>query len=415
MKEILKEVYSSISRHKMRSLLTGFGIAWGIFILIVLLGAGNGFRSGILTIFSSYASNSIWVTGNWVSETSSKGMQIGSNIRFDDDLISKLKCRFPQIKQISSEYNYQSRELIKYMEIASSFQIRGIEEDYMSIKLLEISEGRNFNKLDYRNKRQVAIIGKQVKDILFKKEDPLGKFINISGGFFQVIGLLDEGTIFSMMEKNRIYIPHLSLFDTFNLHREFDSFGLIIYENVPVENFENDLRSFLSSEIGFNKEDKNALFINNIQLQVKSFNKLFDGIDIFLWILGICFLLSGMIGITNIMLVIVKERTVEIGIRKALGATPNSIMQLILIESLLITTLFGVIGLICGYGGLFFYNWFIEALQTGQQEVFSKGYINISVIIISFVILIVAGLLAGILPAKNAVSIMPIQTLNKIN
>ncbi len=340
MKEILKEILASIKSHKIRFLLTGFGIAWGMFILIVLLGAGNGFRTGVLNLFQGYASNSIWLSGQRVSVASIGGLQVGSKVKFDELITIKLKNRFPQIKQISSEIKLENISHITYKDNMGNFEIKGVDRDYNIIKLLEIETGRFLNDLDYKEHRTTVVIGSRVKELLFKNENPLGKQINISGVYFQVVGVLKEGTMLSIMEQNNIYTPNTSLCRIFNLDNTFFTIGALLNEKTSIESFENELRNFLAKEIGFDKSDRNALYINNIQLQVKAFNSLFDGIDIFLWILGLCFLLSGVIGIANIMFVVVKERTTEIGIRKALGATPESIITLVLAEALITTLIF---------------------------------------------------------------------------
>jgi putative ABC transport system permease protein len=290
---------------------------------------------------------------------------------------------------------------------------KGIGIDYMNIKSVEIEDGRFFNAKDYNERRRVVIIGNRVKDLLFENEYSIGKQISIAGVFFQVVGTLKGGTMFSMMEQNSIYMPNVTLFHTFNPEKEYVTFCALLHENTSVETFENQLRSFLAKEMKFNKNDKRALYVNNIQLQIKAFNTLFDGINIFLWILGICFLLSGMIGITNIMLVTVKERTVEIGIRKAIGATPMSIIQLIISEALIITICFGIIGILSGYLGMKLYNWIIIALQTGQQTIFEKAFIENHVVLTAFVLLILTGMLAGIFPAQKAAKIMPVEALNR--
>jgi putative ABC transport system permease protein len=413
MKEILKEIAASIKEHKARSILTGFGIAWGMFILIVLLGAGNGFRSGMLAMFSGYASNSIWVTGQWASQAKAGGIQFGSRVRFNESITNRLQKHFPQIKSVSSEISLENANPVGYKGYTGNFEVKGIDLNYNTVKILEIEEGRFLNELDYRKLRKVVVIGDRVKETLFKNENPIGKHISIAGVFFQVVGVLKTGTIFSMMEQNNIYTPITCLYHTFNLTKEFMTFGALLYNNSPVETFETELRNFLSQDIGFDKNDKKALYINNIQLQVTAFNSLFNGIDIFLWILGICFLLSGMIGITNIMLVVVKERTVEIGIRKALGATPESIIALIVSEALIITVLFGLVGLLLGYLGMGVYNWIVSALQTGQPEIFAQASIKGPIVASAFVILVVSGVLAGLFPAQKAAKIMPVETLNK--
>jgi len=413
MKEVFQEVFYSISRHKMRSLLTGFGVAWGMFILIVLLGAGNGFRAGILNMFSGFATNSVWATGFWTTEAITGGMQVGSKVQFNDVVIKKLETKFPQIELIAPEINLGNRVSVTYKNNADFFDIRGIRKDYLKIKPLEIENGRFLNNFDYTQQRRVAVIGKQVKETLFEKENPIGRYIDIAGISFQVVGILKDGTVFSMMEQRNIYTPDVTLFSTFSLIREYSTLGILLKHDASADLFENQLRNFLATEMGFNENDRRALFINNIQLQVSAFNSLFNGINMFLWILGLCFLLSGMAGIMNIMLVVVKERTNEIGIRKALGATPNSIMQLILVEALVITVFFGIIGLLFGYAGLTAYNWIIATLQAEQEAVFAAASIGKNVVFSAFILLVVAGVSSGLFPAQKAAKIMPIETLNK--
>ena len=414
LKEQLFEVFASLKQHKVRSVLTGFSITWGIFILIVLLGAGNGFRDGMLNLFSGYASNSIWVTGSRVSKASTGGLQTGAQVTFNDELLNKLQYRFAEIQQIASEINLSSSNPIIYKDNTGWFVAKGISEDYFNIKSLEIETGRFLNHLDYQEKRRSAIISEHVRDILFDKESPIGKFINIEGVMFQVVGILKGGTMFSMMEQNSIYIPSTTLLYTYNPERTYSTFGAILHNNTMIETFEGRLRNYLAKEVGFNKEDRGALYINNIQMQVKAFGMLFDGIDKFLWILGLCFILSGMIGIMNIMLVVVKERSEEFGIRKAVGATPASIYRLIIIEALILTVIFGIVGMIFGFAGMGIYNWVVSAVQTGQEQIFAKATINITVVLLAFLILVLSGVIAGLFPAKKAATIMPAETFSKI-
>ena len=415
LREQLHEVYSSLKQHKVRSALTGFSITWGIFILIVLLGAGNGFRDGLLSMFSGYASNSIWVTGGRVSKASTGGLQTGAQVRFDDELLYHLQHRFVEIQQIASEVSLTSSNPVIYKDNTGWFGVKGISEDYLSIKSLEIGSGRFLNHLDYKENRRSAIISEYVRDILFDKETPLGKFINIEGVMFQVVGILKGGTMFSMMEQNSIYIPSTTLLYTFNPERSYSTFGAILHNNTTIETFETRLRDYLAKEAGFNKDDRGALYILNIQQSVKAFGMLFDGIDKFLWILGLCFILSGMIGIMNIMLVVVKERSEEFGIRKAVGATPASIYRLIIIEALILTVLFGIVGMMLGFAGMGVYNWVVSAMQTGQDEqIFAKATISITVVLLAFLILVLSGVIAGLFPAKKAATIMPAETFSKI-
>jgi putative ABC transport system permease protein len=414
--ELLKEVYSSVAQHKVRSFLTGFGISWGIFILILLLGAGNGLRHGMMDMFSGYASNSIWVTGNRTGMAKPGGLQSGSRVLFNDRHLEKLRRHFPEIRYIASETGLATGNPIVYKDRTGFFDIKGISEDYLKIKSLEVEDGgRFFNRFDYRDRRRVVIIGERVKDILYGNENPTGKHVAIEGVTFRIVGILKGGTIFSVMEQNSIYAPDPSLRYTFNTGREYGTLGALLHEDTSIETFENRLRNYLSDETGIDRRDRGALYINNIQLQVKAFGMLFDGVDMFLWVLGLCFLLTGMLGIMNIMFVVVNERTEEIGIRKALGATPSSILHLIIAEALIITFCFGLAGIISGFGAMELYNWLISALQTGQQqEIFSEATIDAKIVAASFLLLIISGLAAGIMPARKAAKIMPVETLSKV-
>jgi len=412
---LFKEVYYSIKQHKVRSFLTGFSISWGIFILILLLGAGNGFRAGMLNLFRGYATNSIWVTGGKVTKPVKSTMQIGSQVFFNDELLNKLKNHFPEIQFIASETGLSITNPVVYKGITGFYSVKGISENYLKIKSIEVDDGRTFNNLDYKEKRTVVIIGDKVKDVLFEKENPIGKHINIEGVLFTVVGTLKGGTVFSFMEQNSIYCTDVTLRSTYNLPLEYSTFGALLSEKTDAEMFNMKLSNYLSDIIGIDREDRGALYINNIQLQVKAFGMLFDGINTFLWVLGLCFLMTGALGVMNIMFVVVNERTEEIGIRKAIGATPASILQIIIVEALLITLIFGIIGAILGYISMHIYNWIILSLQDGQQEqIFSKATISLSIVIISLLLLILSGLIAGILPARKASRIMPIDTLNKV-
>ena len=414
LQELLHEVYSSVMQHKVRSILTGVSISWGIFILIVLLGAGNGFRSGMMVLFSGYASNSIWITGSSVSKAVNNGLPIGAQVRFDDELLKNMEMRFAEILETASEISLPGNNPITYKNNSGWFEVKGISENYMNIKALEIEKGRLLNRNDYLERRRCMVIGERVAEVLFGNEEPLGKYIQVEGVMFQVTGVLKGGTIFSMLEQNSIYTTSETLFYTFNLERTCSTFGAILHPNTSIETFEGRLRDFLAKAKGFDKDDRRALYINNIQLQVKSFNTLFDSVNKFLWALGLCFILTGMIGVTNIMLVVVNERKEEIGIRKAVGATPASILQLIISESILLTFVFGVIGMALGFLGMSIYNYIVSAVQTGQEEIFAKATIDGTVVILAFLLLIAAGVFSGLFPAQKAAKILPAEILSKV-
>lgn len=408
--EVFQEIFNSIKQNITRSILAGFGVAWGIFILIILLGAGQGFQNGIMKLFSVFAQKSIWIYGGQTSLVYCNENE-GKAILFDKAYLDNVKKRYEVIEAISPEVNYNGYLQVTSQQKAGSFQLKGVWCDYFKIKLLKPEFGRLLNRIDNKEIRRVAVIGQQVAKTLFPNESALNKYINVSGNYFKIIGILESGSIFSMQEINNIYIPYECFIDCFNQGKQFNVFGFILKKDVNPTNFETTIRSYLAHQSGFDVKDNSAMYILNFENQIKGFEKLFAGIKIFLWFIGLCLLLSGMVGISNIMFVIVKERTYEIGIRKAIGATPKSILWLLLLESILITSTAGIIGLVLGGGCIFFINYLIKVFMTSKDSIMSNATIDIPVIITALFILILSGTIAGFLPAKKASDIMPVDAI----
>ncbi len=411
----LQEAFFSLKQNKSRSILAGFGVTWGIFILILLLGTGRGFQQGILQLFSAFAKNSIWVYGGQMSETNLKKTTQRKLILFDQNDLKILKERFPEIEFISPELNYNGNSLTSHEQNTAYPQIRGVLPDYFNVKIIKPEEGRLLNVLDDKEYRRVAMIGKQVADLLFPTEAPIGKSINIGGTYFKVIGIIEKGSIFTQNEQNAVYIPYTSFIDCFNQGREYNAFILTLSKNSNALDLENKIKSFLSRFKGFDVDDKKAIFMLNFENQTKAFDKLFKGINGFLWFVGLSLLLSGIAGISNIMFVIVKERTFEIGIRKAVGANSRSIIGMIITESIAITSMAGLIGLSFGVLVISLLNWIIASFFKAKDFLFTSASIDFPVIIFSLFILILAGVLAGFLPAKKASEISPVEAIRQEN
>ena len=409
------EVFDTIAQHKYRNISTGFGVAWGIFILIILLSIGEGFQQGVLNIFTRYSQNSLWVYGGRSSLIQEGSVQ-GKPILFDSKLIERIKRRFSNVDKVSPEFIYPQSIIVHINNQNHISTIKGVGQEYFDIKLLEIEQGRQFNILDQKHQRPVCIIGSQVKNNLFEnKENPIGSHIEISGNWFQVIGVLSEGTIFSQNEQNIIFLPSNSFRSTFNQQHQFSLFGVSLFEGTNVSNFENDLTRYLAKNLDFQANDTKALFILNLNEQVKAFKKLFKGINMILWVLGIFLLISGVIGIANMMHIAVKERYKEIGIRKAIGAAPKEILLMIIYESLFITLTSGIIGMMIGITAVSIANVFLQSVEAGAESVLTSLEVNASMAIGTLVILSISGVLAGIIPAVGALKIMPVNALNTEN
>lgn len=410
--EVLYEIYLSIRQNKIRTFLSGFGISWGILILVVLLGTGKGFQNSVMDIFSIFAQKSMYVYGGATS-MKYKNIREGEQLHFDLHFLNRIKKQFPGIKAISPEITGPYSQVMNKAK-SGLFKIIGINENYMGIKILKINEdGRYFNKGDDENTRNVTIIGENVSTTLFNNQKALGKSINIAGIDFKVIGVLKNDDIFSASEINSVYVPFSSYINCIDNKTPLRAFCLYLNKEVDSKRFENELRAFIANKYQFAYSDKQALQIINFETQTSAFEGLFDGLKMFIWIVGICFLISGIVGVSNIMFVVIKERSREIGIRKAVGATPKSILVLMLTESVIITVISGIIGLISGAAILEIINWLLESAR--HATMIKHAEIDINVAVLALVILILSGVIAGAFPAMKASVIQPIDAIRNEN
>jgi putative ABC transport system permease protein len=386
-------------------------VAWGILILLVLLGAGEGLQAGIMKLFGSYAQNSLWFYAGKTSEIQA-GQAEGKNIYFDNELMSQLTTVFPEIEALSPEYLSGSL-LVSHAHGSSRTQVYGVYPSYFAIKLLQAKKGRVLNAHDQLKMRKVAVIGSKLAEELFDSEDEPGQFIEVNGTLFKVVGVLESGNMFTQSYQSALFITMPVFQECMNTNPQFTAFGLTLAPEVNTRNFKDKIVSYLARRLGFSVSDKRALFVSDMEEQVKSFNKLFAGIKVFLWLLGASLLTTGVVGISNIMFIVVKERTREIGIRKAIGATPQSILGLILIESITVTLVAGLVGMGLGVGIIQLINSFIQSSADGEQALVSSININFTIAVIALVTIVLAGCLAGLFPARNAADVKPVEAINQ--
>ena len=402
-KSIFFDILSSIVQHKMRSLLTGFGIGWGIFILVILLGVSAGTEQGVMKMLKGFAQSSIWVYGGSTIDHDSR-----RKVVFNDTHIQQIHDVFgEQIIEITPEISLPNYGSISYKQKSRNFAVKAVQKNYFDIKLLKIDTGRLLNINDNDEARNTAIIGEKVKGILFGNENPIGKDINIGDEFYRIVGTLKSGSVFDQAEQGTIFIPLQTAIKNYNVGDEFSVFGLSLKPNANANLVEKRIKHFLSQQLSFDISDKEALYIFNFEQQSNTFSKLFKGLNIFFWFIGICLLLSGIIGVTNIMFVVVNERTKEIGIRKAIGAKPQNIIAMILFESVGITVIAGSIGILLGSGTLKLLNLYLQSTDM----IIKNTSVNLSIVIGAFIILILSGIAAGLVPATNAMKIKPIEAI----
>ena len=413
----IQEIIASLRHNKLRTVLTGLSVTWGIFILIVLLGAGNGLKNGVTSNFSERASNLVQM---W-SGTSSlpyDGLKADRQLPFAEKQISDVKTEMKETDEQTVVID--KAQTFTYKNEYGAYNIKGVNPTYNDIFKLKFSDngGRFINELDLKSNKKVIVIDKKIEDVLFKGESSLGKYIKVGNIMFQVIGVNSKAEDFG---GSNGYIPFTTAQLIYNPDKKFNNMAFTVngLQTTEANNQFNDkLKDEMASSLRFDPKDPRALWIWNSQRDYIETIKIFGGITLFVSIIGIFTLIAGIVGVSNIMLVSVKERTREIGIRKAIGAPPASILRSIVIESIMITTVFGYIGMMLGIGLTEMINYFMvksaaqSASETGMS-VFKNPTVELSIVLISTSILIIAGVIAGYMPARRAVRIKPIEAMRE--
>lgn len=417
--DILQEIWSGLKHNKLRTILTGLSVSWGIFILIVLLGAGNGLKNGVTSNFSQRATNTVQI---WPGRTTVpyKGYQSGRKMSLTEKELTK-------VDQEVVEADAQSPVIEKFLTLTNkseygSYQVRGVIPEYSGMMNLKFEQGngRFINESDIINNRKVIVLDNKIREVLFKNEPALGKFLKVDKVMFQVIGI---NTKKERWGGGNAYIPFTTAQLIYNPDKKLESIAMTVNgletteEN---EDFNQNLKTKMSQTMIFDPKDEQALWIWNSQRDYVETMKIFNGITIFVSVIGILTLIAGIVGVSNIMLVTVKERTKEIGIRKAIGAPPGQILFSIIIESILITGFFGYIGMMAGIGLTELINAIMEQSaaanpsETGMS-VFKNPTVNLTYVYISTLILVISGIIAGYLPARRAVRIKPVEAMKDEN
>ncbi len=402
-----QEIYSTVRKNKLRTFLTGFSVAWGIFMLVILLGSGNGLENGVREQFKGGATNGVWISSG-ITSLKYKGMPTGRDISFTNEDYQLLHRGINGYEHMSARL-FMGNTLTSYKNNYGNFFLSPCHPDYGYIKELEVVNGRFLNLLDIKDFRKVAVIGEKVRDDLFKGSDSIAvnQYININGVLFQVVGVFhDFGR--NDHELKRIYIPISTAQRVFSGNTVVSQISFTTGESTEQESegMIQTARMLLSGKHVVDPSDTRAIEIWNKAEDVRRFRALFNGIRIFIWIIGIGTIIAGIVGVSNIMMIVVKERTKEIGIRKAIGATPGSIVGLILQEAVVITTFAGYLGLVLGIGLLE-----IVAANMPKTEFFLNPGVNLAIAGGATVLLVLAGSAAGLFPAMRAAKIKPIEAL----
>ncbi len=408
-KDKWQEIFDTIRKHKLRTLLTALGVWWGIFMLIVLMGAGTGLQNGVFSMFGSHARNSMYM---WTQPTTMayKGFQPGRDPDLTIADMNAIRSNFGEaIKDIAPRMWVPSGE-IKRGKKSGSFDVRGDGPDFINIQAMNLTNGRFINPKDVEDTRKICVIGKRVKEVLFEDEEAIGEYLTMAGSEYLVVGEVasDRSNENQAQQDNQtIHIPITTAQRVRNRPNAVNWFGASINEPYSVYDYEEKIAALIRERHNIHPDDERAIGSENVAEEFDNISGLFTGIRVIIWVVGIGSLLAGIIGVSNIMLIIVKERTKEIGVRKALGATPKDIISMILLESVFITTFAGYIGLISSVGAV----WLLKIAVGENVPMFSNPQINMSVGIGALVLLTIAGAIAGLIPALNAANIPPVVAL----
>lgn len=400
-----QETLETVRKNRLRTLLTAFSVAWGILILVVLLGSGRGLTRGVEYAFRDDATNSIRMRAGQTS-LAYRGLRPGRNVWFSNRDYDDVKQNVPGIDHITSRFSIRGVVTVGYRGQSTAYNVRCVHPDHQYLEQSIILQGRYLNPTDIAECRKVAVIGDRVEAQFGKGRPLLGEYIEVNSIPFRVVGVFtDEG---SEGERESVYLPISTA------QRAFGGNDHVAGIMMTVGNARADEGSAIAEEVrrrladrhDFDPKDQRAIFVYNALVEFERYMNLMGGIRLFVWIIGIGTLLAGVVGVSNIMMIGVKERTKEIGIRKALGATPGSILRLILQEAVLVTAVAGYSGLVLGVVVL-------QAMAKGitGSDYFRNPSVDLSVALSATAILVISGAIAGYFPARRAASIRPVEAL----
>ena len=408
------EIIEALNANKLRTLLTAFGVFWGIFILVALLALTNGLRNGATANFANSATNSMFMWGQSASMPY-QGMNKGRRVQFKLADVEVLKEKMPSLKYVSPRQQlggYQGANNVTRDEKTGAFQVNGDYPEYIYQQYMDIVKGRWINYSDIQKEMKSAVIGTDVVKSLYDiGEEPIGTYIKLQGVNFKVVGVFENPNTQgdSEEEANTIFIPFTSFAKAFNTADNVQWMAITAHDDVSITDVKAQVLSIMREQRSVHPDDLRARGnFDRAELFAK-FTGLFDILSFVGYFVGALVLLSGGIGISNIMLIVVKERTNEIGVRRALGATPWDIKSQILQESIVLTLISGLAGIAFSAGLIWFMNYFLD--NNGPVENFANPSVNIVVVVIALIILSIAGLLAGFIPASRATTMKPVDAL----
>lgn len=408
------EILDTLSSNMLLTVLTAFGVSWGVFMLSIMLGGANGLQNGVYTQFEGRAMNSMSM---WTQRTTMPydGLPPGRRYRMNLGDYEAIKSSVDHIGVIAPRLNlggYNGSSKVVRGGEERNFGIFGDFPQIRQVDFFEMDEGRFINTLDIEEVRKVAVIGRQVKTELYApQEEAIGSYIKINGVPFRVVGVFKSG--FSgeraKNEEERVHVPFTVCKQAFNTGDEVGWMALTSKPNIPVTQVGEEVKGIIRQRHRIHPDDRRAVGSWNMEEEFQEVQSLFMGIQLLVWIVGIGTLLVGIVGVANIMLIVIKERTREFGVRRALGAKPLSIVGMVVAEAFILTLAAGMVGMVMGVLAVEGMN--IASQGLGDNDMFANPGIRLLVPLRAIAILAIAGTLAGLLPALRAVSIKPVDAL----
>ncbi|RUT70895.1 ABC transporter permease [Flavobacterium cupreum] len=410
------EILQALTANVFRTALTAFGVFWGIFILVILLAAANGLENGIRKGFDGFATNTMFM---WSQTTSKayKGLPKTRKYNFRNSDVAALKAALPDLLYVSprnqlGDFN-GSNNVVRGTK-TSAFTIYGDYPELVKQQPMDIIKGRFVNQQDILEKRKIAVIGKGVISELYgKEEEAVGTYIKINGINFMVVGVYNfkqQGGNAEQEQKN-IFIPFTTFQQAFNYGDKVGWMALTAKDDASITELKPKILEIIKALHSVNPADDRAVGNFDLYDQFNKVRSLFSILKIIAYFVGTLVLISGVIGISNIMLIVVKERTREIGIRRALGATPAAIRGQILSESIFLTIISGMFGIAVATGVIAILNMILDSMPPGSDTMFANPTVDLGVVFVALLILVGSGLLAGFIPAQTAINVKPIDAL----
>ena len=414
-----KEIWLTVKQQKLRSLMTAFGVFWGIFMITVLTGTGVGFVNAINTLFIGVPSNSI-IIGPQTTTMPYGGYEGGRRLKLTENNMAEIERHFAEKIKGSSMLNIAERtdglpHQVAWGNNAANYAVGGVTPTYIDMMPHRVVSGRYINDIDMDESRKVCVIGIRIQQALFGDNNPIGQLLEVDDKTYTVVGVTkstNEQVALGVNTSESVLLPRTTEQLAYGQPGKIDVATFVFGDEYPSSAIEPELVALVQQQLAVDPNDEEAIMSINMYQLINDVNTVELGIYIMIWIVGLGTLLAGLIGVSNIMLVTVNERTQEIGVRRALGALPSDITRQILSESLLLTVSSGIVGLMAGTGVLYAMNRSVEGLDSGETMLVNP-YIPFTAAIASLLLLIAGGIFAGWVPARRALRIKAIDALRE--